>query len=46
MLDEFRQRLLRHAQTTLAAEPGCERFDVNQSQDDPTLFFLFEVYKR
>ena len=26
------------------AEPGCLRFDVAQSQDDPTEFLLWEVY--
>ena len=26
-------------------EPGCLRFDVLQSDDDPTLFYLYEVYK-
>ena len=26
------------------AEPGCLRFDVAQSKDDPTEFLLWEVY--
>ena len=26
-------------------EPGCLRFDVLQAEDDPTLFFLYEIYK-
>lgn len=26
------------------AEPGCLRFDVAQSRDDPTEFILWEVY--
>jgi len=26
-------------------EPGCLRFDVLQSEEDPTLFFLYEIYK-
>jgi (4S)-4-hydroxy-5-phosphonooxypentane-2,3-dione isomerase len=26
-------------------EPGCARFDVIQSADDGTKFFLYEVYK-
>jgi autoinducer 2-degrading protein len=26
------------------AEPGCLRFDVVQSKDDPTEFLLWEVY--
>jgi quinol monooxygenase YgiN len=41
---QFRARLLRHAGTTLEAEPGCSRFDVHQENSDPTLFFLYEVY--
>jgi (4S)-4-hydroxy-5-phosphonooxypentane-2,3-dione isomerase len=27
-------------------EPGCLRFDVAQSADDPTRFVLVEVYRR
>ena len=26
-------------------EPGCHRFDVSQSVDDPTQFNLYEVYE-
>jgi autoinducer 2-degrading protein len=26
-------------------EPGCLRFDVLRSEDDPTHFFLYEVYR-
>ena len=26
-------------------EPGCLRFDVLQSEDNPSLFFLYEIYK-
>ena len=26
-------------------EPGCLRFDVLQSEDNPALFFLYEIYK-
>ncbi len=26
-------------------EAGCLRFDVLQSEDDPTRFFLYEVYR-
>jgi (4S)-4-hydroxy-5-phosphonooxypentane-2,3-dione isomerase len=26
-------------------EPGCVRFDVLQAEDDPTRFFLYEVYR-
>lgn len=44
IVEAFRDRLLRHARTTLEREPGCRRFDVHQETRDPTLFFLFEVY--
>ena len=26
-------------------EPGCLRFDLLQSEDEPTLFYLYEIYK-
>jgi autoinducer 2-degrading protein len=26
-------------------EPGCLRFDVLQSEETPTMFFLYEIYK-
>ena len=26
-------------------EPGCLRFDVLQSEENPSLFFLYEIYK-
>ena len=44
IVDDFKARLCRHAGITLAAEPGCHRFDVHQDRDDPTLFLLLEVY--
>jgi len=40
----FKARLLRHARTSLEAEPGCTRFDVFQESGDPALFLLIEVY--
>lgn len=43
-VDAFRTRLARHAKTTLAAEPGCQGFDVLQERSDPTLFLLLETY--
>lgn len=42
----YKERLLRHARTSLECEPGgCLRFDVHQDRDDPTLFLLIEVYR-
>lgn len=43
-VEAFKARLLLHARTTLEAEPGCRRFDVQQEKGDPTLFLLIEVY--
>jgi quinol monooxygenase YgiN len=43
-VEQFRARLLRHAKTTLDAEPGCRRFDIHQEKSDPTLFLLIEIY--
>lgn len=41
----FRDRLLRHARTSLDREPGaCHRFDIHQDRNDPTLFLLIEAY--
>lgn len=43
-VDAFGTRLARHAETTLAAEPGCHGFDIRQETTDPTLFLLIETY--
>lgn len=40
----FRERLIRHAATTLAAEAGCHQFLVHQDINDPALFLLIEHY--
>ncbi len=44
VVEAFKARLQRHAETSLEAEPGCHRFDVHQELEEPTLFFLIEVY--
>jgi autoinducer 2-degrading protein len=44
VIDQFRERLLRHARISQEAEPGCRRFDVHQETGDPTLFLLIETY--
>ena len=42
-VDEFKDGIrANHLGST--AEPGCLRFDVAQSKDDPTEFLLWEVY--
>lgn len=43
-IERFEARLLRHARTSLEAEPGCHRFDVHRERSEPSLFFLLEVY--
>jgi (4S)-4-hydroxy-5-phosphonooxypentane-2,3-dione isomerase len=45
-IEAYKARLVRHARTSLEREPGgCLRFDVHQDRNDPTLFFLIEVYR-
>jgi quinol monooxygenase YgiN len=44
VVEAFKTRLQRHARTSVEAEPGCHRFDVHQEREEPTLFFLIEVY--
>ena len=43
-LEEFERSLLHNARESVAHDPGCLRFDVSQSQDDPTRWVLYEVY--
>ena len=40
----FREAILKNARGSVL-EPGCARFDVVQSADDPTWFVLIEVYR-
>jgi len=42
-IEEFKALITPNAQGSVN-EPGCERFDVFQKQDDPTQFLLIEVY--
>ena len=44
LLAEFERTLLHNARESVANDPGCRRFDVSQSQDDPTRWVLYEVY--
>lgn len=43
-LDEFLDGLRRNARLSLADEPGCLRFDIHRSVDDPHRFILYELY--
>jgi len=42
-VDDFRE-MIRANHLGSVAEPGCLRFDVAQSRDDPTRFVLWEWY--
>ena len=42
-VDEFKERIRANHEASIL-EPGCLRFDVAQSADDPTEFLLWEVY--
>lgn len=44
VVELFKARLARHARISTTQEPGCERFDVHQERDDPTVFLLIEAY--
>jgi quinol monooxygenase YgiN len=43
-VDAFKAAILDNARNT-RKEPGNIRFDVSQSETDPTQFLLYEVYK-
>lgn len=43
-VDPFRDRLMRHARTSLEIERGCRLFDIHQDLKDPALFLLIEIY--
>ena len=40
----FREAVLLQAENSLQKEDGCHCFDVAQDGDDPTRFFLYELY--
>src|SRR4051812_39789132 len=44
MLAEFERAILHNARQSIAHDPGCLRFDVSQSYDDPTRWVFYEVY--
>ena len=43
-MGEFLEMIENNAVET-RKEPGCIRFDVLRSQDNPTQFFFYELYK-
>ena len=44
-LAEFERAILTNADAARTREPGCMRFDVSQSEDDPSQWLFYEVYK-
>ena len=43
-VSEFLRRVKRHAQNSIAREPGCVSFEVSVDKDDPRRFMFYEVY--
>ena len=43
-VEEFLEAIHTNARASLADEPGCLRFDVHRSMDDPNRFVLYEIY--
>lgn len=43
-VDMFRAEMLHNARASREREPGCRRFDVALSEQDPTVVFLYELY--
>lgn|SRR2546423_7701973 len=46
LVGEFKTAILKNAELSVQRDPGCVRFDVLQQEDDPTRWFLYEVYER
>ncbi|WP_207555688.1 putative quinol monooxygenase [Intrasporangium flavum] len=44
-LDDFLDAITRNAAASVRDEPGCLRFDVHRSLEDPCRFLLHEVYR-
>ncbi len=43
--DDFRAAVTRQAENSVNNEPDCERFDFSVDPNDPSRFFLYEIYK-
>jgi (4S)-4-hydroxy-5-phosphonooxypentane-2,3-dione isomerase len=43
-IPEFERAVLANARASVANDPGCLRFDVSQSYDNPAVWVLHEVY--
>ena len=44
-VSDFETAILINAQASLNNEPGCERFDVCRDANNPTVFYLYEIYQ-
>lgn len=42
---DFEKAILINAQASLNHEPGCDRFDVCKDKNNPTVFYLYEIYR-
>lgn len=43
-VSDFRALMIAQAKNSLALEPACRRFDVWTDPNQPTRFFLYELY--
>jgi autoinducer 2-degrading protein len=43
-VEAFAAALADNARASLETEPGCRQFDICRDPEDPTLFFLYEIY--
>ena len=43
-VSDFETAILINAQASLNNEPGCDRFDVCRDENNPTVFYLYEIY--
>jgi quinol monooxygenase YgiN len=43
-VEAFARAIADNARASRETEPGCRQFDVCRDPDDPTLFFLYELY--
>ncbi len=43
-IEEFHEAILFQAKSSRENEEGCRQFDVVISQDDPSRFFVYEIY--
>ena len=43
-VSDFETAILINAQASLNNEPGCDRFDVCRDENNPSVFYLYEIY--